>query len=64
MKKDQGKIWLARKLGARENAGVIWNEWGNLELSWNSPNGPTESGTITPKLARLLAKRIIEALED
>ena len=64
MKKDQGKVWLARKLGNIENAAVSWNPFGTLTISWTNKDRRDTFGMITPKLARLLAKRIIEALED
>ena len=64
MKKDQGKVWLARKLGAKENASVHWNTQGKLIIGWADGGNWGSFGNVSPKLARLLAKRIIEALED
>ena len=62
-KRSPSIVWLARKLGAKENAAVSWcGDGENLDLQWTSPLGFSYTGIIGPKLARLLAKRIEQAL--
>jgi hypothetical protein len=64
MKQDKRErfIWLARKLGAKEN-GAIWWRNGKLHFNWTGPDGATNTGSMSPRLACLMAQRIVEALD-
>jgi hypothetical protein len=62
-KRNTGVIYIARKVGAKENGSVNWTNDGKaLFLDWISPSGSRAWGTISPTLARLLVKRINQAL--
>jgi hypothetical protein len=56
--------YLARKVGAKENASVMWTSFGCLYLQWVPPSGDPIRGCVSPRLARLLAKRINQALDE
>ena len=62
-KRDPRYAWLARKLGHPENGAVCWNGSGKLYIQWIAPDGSAIRGCMAPRLARLMAKRINEALD-
>lgn len=57
-------VYLCRKQGTKEPQGAV--AWAVpkelLRLEWTSPQGFSYSGYIDPKLARLMVKRIQQAL--
>lgn len=63
-RKNIHALYLARKAGAKEQAGVMWTSFGCLYLQWVPPSGDPIRGCISPRLARLMAKRILQALDD
>jgi hypothetical protein len=64
-KNYEGRVWLARKPGPLlDNASVTFDASGKtLFIDWVS-GGVRGGGHLERKLARLLAKRILEALQD
>lgn len=56
-------IWLARKLGSKENAAVQWVD-GGMFIQWTDLDGVNQSGSIKAPLARLLVRRLREALDS
>jgi hypothetical protein len=63
--KRKNALYLARKVGSRPQACVRWSSDGRgLIICWENPSGSDTEGYIDPKLARLLARRIDQALRD
>ena len=66
MKAYPDRLYLARKIGEHPNASVSMNRHdpkGAMLLSWETEGGDPVSGYIGKRLARLLARRINQALD-